>query len=656
MGKNIARVERTTAPRVLCVVAYTPDDRSEDDGSYMTTAKEWSVETWVHRNGKWHRSKAACYSGASAELAWLAVVSSARGRGRSYVVCNGAVDTLTLLGFWDKADRMSISMRVALTEYEDEEGRKRKRRPHPLILSASPEVIGFSAGLREYRAVGYRNHLPMSLADCAAMAEVPLPDGDGNDRRPTGAERWPATLAADVMARCYMRLIDRWRVSDSGRWADTIGIAAYNRWRSTIGDDKLLEHDSEGAHALECAACFGGRAETYFFGFAGRRWQEVLMSDDDGGETWPPVSEPIHRVDIRSMYANLLSSREFPCRLQHQIRVRSVQHLRDLAESGGVIARVRVRLESPSIPFDAGEKGIVYPAGEWIAVLCGDELLDACRRGEVVSVSACWLYTMRPIFKEFADQLLAERMSCIEAGDKVGGMWCKLLANSLAGKLASQRRGWIAVPEKPCRQQWGEWREIATGLDTPVRCRGIAGVRQEYHESGEKRKGLTACFAWLTSYGRSFLNRLMLIAGSHAVLACDTDGFLVTDTGLSRLREVPGLMGTAPGELRYEGEVSSWLACTPKHYLADGKWTLAGVRGDAGPVTGRKCKAWAAASPIRRGAKPDGRGIQTVCYTFRIDRIPLSGTPGVDGWLIPPRVVDGQLTQPRDAKAEDYPD
>ena len=178
--------------------------------------------------------------------------------------------------------------------------------------------------------------------------------------------------------------------------------------------------------------------------------------------------------------------------------------------------------------------------------------------------------------------------------------------------------------------------------------RGVAGIRQRHIDRRDRPGGLAACFAHLTAYGRCLLDGYMETAGRDTVLWCDTDGMMVAATGVDRLRAAGLIRVDEPGYLRVEGEVECFSARTPKHYCTGDAWVLSGTRDDYGPVDDGVVRCYQSANPVRAAVNPDGLGLLTRARTLRLDSIPLSGTPGRDGWLIPPEVRGGRMVQPTD--------
>lgn len=641
-------VATTAGPRMLLSVAYDPADGPGGGDCWETRAASWSVQAWRRRDGGWHRLRGVGGDGIDAAAVWAALAGCGVRAPRTYVVSPCLSDSLTLLGFWGAADDGRVQLRLSESEYTDADGKRHRKRPHPLVLTGKVDVVGWTMGGKEFRGVGYANHLAVPLTDAARQAgHPPCPAARVVDR-PTGHAMPDSAWTASALAAVYRRLIDWWVANGCGRWQDTIGAAAYQWWRTTLPPRTVLEHDHPQALASESAAVQGGRVQLFWFGSAGRTPPTGDVLRHSPRAVGAHLDTPVFKLDVRSMYASLLRDHPFPVRLLRRIRVRTSGQLLSACGAVGVVATVRVRPTTPATPYRHERRGTVYPVGEWWTTLTTPEVVQACERGEVVAVGEVWSYAMETPFRPFAELVTRLRMDAIEKGDTVGGQMCKTLANALGGRLARHGRGWRTEPGRPCRQRWGTWAEVDAETAAVSRCRGIAGVRQRLVEKGERPGGLTACYAHLTAYGRVLLGKYIDTAGDGQTLWCDTDGLIVTAAGLGRLRAAGFVRADRPGFLRVEGEIDHFAARTPKHYVSGDQWTLAGVRDDCGPVRDGAVRCYQSANPVRSAVRPDADAVLTRARTLVLDSIPLAGTPGVDGWLIPPEVRDGRLYQRRD--------
>ena len=646
MGRLITPTVRTTAPRLLVSVAWEPLDRQCGPTTVETRAGLYAVCRSVRNRSGWRPHSTAYVYPEDGDDLWHTLRVEAAGHHRPYLVTTCASDLLTLSGFWGRVERGEVSLRLSQAEYTDADGERRKRRPHPLILSGTPDVIGWEEDGSEWRAVSVSNHMPAPLSDVAKWLGIDPPAGVDMSAYPLGGAVMPADWTARVLLRAYQRYIDWWVGHNAGRWCDTTGSAAWQLWRSTIADESVLVHDAPGASVLELESVYGGRAELFWFGAAGN-----VDTHQGGAEMIEPavpvrINEPIYKLDIRSMYGSILRDEPFPVAVRSRLHIRNPKQL--LASEGRdcVIARVRVRLDSPRLPYHDHERGICYPIGEWVTTLCGPELFPAVRRGEVVGVMEAWSYKPGRPFERFADLLLGEREQARGSGDKFSEAVCKWLVNALGGRLARTWRGWTSLPDAPCPEPWGQWLEIDADTGEVVRYRGVCGVRQRYVTRDEREAGLCACYSYLTAYGRSRLADLIDCAGTHSVLWCDTDGLIVTESGVHRLSVAGHLGGDGPGRLRLVEPVRSFVGRTPKHYQTTNGLTLGGVRGDFSPLSRHEVRCYLSCNPVRVGERPDGDSLTTVSRLVRIDAIPLSSVPGPDGWAMPPRVSGGACEWP----------
>jgi hypothetical protein len=643
----ISPVSTTSAPRTLLALAYDPVDESTGGRGYLTRAGSWTVSVARRIGAEWHREGDGFYPHDHQGALWERIDGSAHPSGSAYVVCPCASDCLTLADFWGRCDRGEVSLRLAEDTYKDRDGKKRKRQPHPLILSGSPDVIGWSVGRSEFRAVSSTNHFLGTMLELGRKVGMADPPAGRLLGRPTGHAQPDSAWTADTLLRAYTHAIDWWLSRSAGRWCDTIGAAAYQWWRTTIEKGDMLEHEQPSATAMERAAVFGGRAQLFWFGSAG------VEGDEPADEPYLEPAVPIHtegpcwKYDIRSMYGSILRDEMFPAKLSHRIESLAVDAIPAACKLFCLVATVRVRLDRPSLPFPDPARGLVYPIGEWWTTLTTPELLAAYGRGEIVAVGECWAYRRGRPFREFASQILTEREQARDRSDQLCEAFAKGIVNALGGRLARHFRGWSLIAGRHPSQRWGEY--VEQGLDGTevVRCRGVAGQLQHFITRDDRPGGPTACFAHVTAYGRVRIDRIMAVAGAGNVLWCDTDGLIVTTAGKDRLTAAGYGHGDAPGELRLVEEVRRFTGRTPKHYHTDAGWTLAGARGDFSPMDNHTVKCWVTANPVRSGIRPDGSGLPTVAPYLHLDAIPLSGVPGEDGWGIHPQVVDGSCQWPK---------
>ena len=398
----------------------------------------------------------------------------------------------------------------------------------------------------------------------------------------------------------------------------------------------IVTHEREEVCKMESLACHGGRSSIFTTLPIGSpaEWQ-TFESRPERPDTPTHLPGPIHRLDVRAMYPTIMRDEWFPTRLVGVSHGWSVSRLKAVAACMCLLARVRVRSARSSIPRKT-TGGLAFPSGEWVTTLATPELLEACRRGEVVKVYEVARYESGRPFEDWAKWILAKRTLAKRHGPPDYASWVKQLAVSLSGVLARKSAGWEHRPGKRARVTWGEWVE-ATDDGTPCRrYRSLGGVVQEYLSSELRTGTLAACYAHVTSYGRVQMDRYRAMCGERNVVAQHTDGLMVTDAGLEALEQRQQVQRGKWGHLQYEGSYSAAWYRTPNHYWADGQWTYAGLNAGFGVEDDGTMTAVQQIDPVRSGRDPSVYPLVEKILRVRLDEVSPGETVGEDGWVIPP--------------------
>lgn len=341
------------------------------------------------------------------------------------------------------------------------------------------------------------------------------------------------------------------------------------------------------------------------------------------------------------MYPSLLLSERFPTRLRGLRGACSPQQLSELLTSFGVIARVRIKTTEAEYPLRR-QNYTIWPLGEFTTTLAGPDLLPLLARGEVLKVYEHSLYDMGRPFEGAMRALLAERQSAQARGDVDGQTFAKLLANSLAGKLAQRSGKWVRAKEDDQEGAWGEWTRLSSRTKSPARMRHLAGLAWRYDASEEHRGPHTSAFSYLTAYGRQLMARIRACCPERTVVSQDTDGVWVCDSALARLRESGTLAGEGPGRLRIVGSVDSAQFWGPRHYRAGSRWVLSGM-GEAVVDADSLTVLYSSRAPLF-AALPFGAPRSTLTHV-REAGMPArqdAGRVQPDGWILPPHIIQSR--------------
>lgn len=407
------------------------------------------------------------------------------------------------------------------------------------------------------------------------------------DPAPDDEEGWERRCASDVeiLAAAMLALMDWWDADQLGNWTVTGNGCGWNAMRHMTPAKTVLVKVGDGGRELERSAIFGGRRDA-------TRWGDVA-----GG--------PFVTLDFEDAYPTLAANVRLPARRLQPFDQLDVD---DQALSGGaiqVLANVEVECTEPRYPLRWG-KAVWYPVGRFRTVLASPEIQEARDRGELRAIGAGFRYWCDGHLAGWARWVLDLAHGRIESAPAVAALPAKRWGRSVLGRFA-QRIGDV--------EQWGPSQSVgwhAEQLGWPAEgCGGqlvdLAGVRWLVKQDQEADDAFPAVLAWVESYTRVLLNRMLDQLRPGAWISCNTDGAVIdlpaATHGLSkprnRPRSIEGLLGLA-GALCDQLAPSTWpLVPRPKDSYAN-LWL-------AGPATllldGRP-----AMSGIATGAKPTADG------------------------------------------------
>lgn len=654
-GKRIKTTTRDAAPAVLLTVGVDAVQPPVDD----TRAGHPYVFGGVHvcasrrQDVKWSAIKAARIEDWAAFWAWCD--EAFKGRSRVYVVSANALDDLTLLHFWEEMQGGKASFLQGKDRSVSPGKRSAKGgtvRKHPLVFGDRADIIGFQRGGTSYRWVSATNWADLSLADMARQVQYPVPPCSTEGER-WRANPWPAQAVAEMLHQ-FMRTSFGWWISEGcGTWKDTPGAAAYSSWLRQGGERNVIKHEHAETLVLEDKACFGGRAQAWFFGAFGdpSKWGELA-----GAPTPRNIPnrhrKPIHRYDVRAMYPTLLRDHLFPLKLIDWENKCSVKRLSSRIQQVLAVAAVRVRTDKPLYPLKT-ENGPAYPVGQFDTVLTTPELQLAISRGHLMNVWEASFYTPGRPYGKWASWVLNLRDVARLKKDPAAELWVKTFANAFGGRLGRKPVGWVDDATVMPRAVWGQWSYDHPDYAVPQLYRSICG-RVQRMERDEQRPGtLAAGYAHLCAYGRVMMQRIREAIGDELVYWQDTDGILVSDAARATVERSKWYDPDRYGFLRHDATYTHGHLVTAKHYWLDGTWTLSGVaHGFTVDDLG-----WAAEmrtiNPVRDAQEPRHHGTYQFAQRIRIDDIDPGAKIGDDGWLVPPRIWVGERPEKPAQVADD---
>ena len=640
-GKYLKPTGRGTCPGlVVSVVVNTRAVGGEECDTRCRTREFHNVAVaWsYHSHGTWTPPRTLKMGDVDEFWRWLDGLG--RPGRRVYVFSPIASDALTILRFWCRVDSAGGTAGAGSDGTDPRERDPDKLggvRVSRLVLNGRPDVVGYGAGGCSYLWLSGRQFWDHPDAEVCRMFQsgaVPLDVAGATVLH----GMYKAAGRALAWLRAMTTLASWWKTLGAGPFPRTLPSAAMQFFRSRMAPKSIVVHKDEQAYKLERMACYGGRASCWYYGIIcpGGDISTVVDERPAGGPD-AAVAGPVTHLDVRSMYPSLLRDRLYPIRLVLQRESISVSDLIDLTSRYGCIARVELDDYTGEYPSRNGSL-VVYHMGKFRTVLCGPELARALSDRSVKRVFEVNCYEMGRPFERSAGELCDLREEYRRRGLHHWELLAKMIANSLAGKLAQRPRGWVELRGEGHYPEWDVWIEhnADTGVARRMRC--IAGRVQEYTDIGVGQGTLTACFAFLTSYGRAMMRSYRETCPPFSVVSQDTDGIWVLPAGHAALRTA-GAIPDSPtfGELCIKESSSTGYWLGPKHYRTDHGWILSGYHSPEAPAAGMVIDSYDI-NPARTGCTAPPTTLQ---HWTRYGSLPLPPGPGaVDllGWAIPQAV------------------
>lgn len=349
-------------------------------------------------------------------------------------------------------------------------------------------------------------------------------------------------------------------------------------------------------------------------------------------------------IDVSSMYPWMLRERRYPVARRATLGQTHPDALRDLLRSYGVIARVRLRSEIPEYPVRRGDRTI-YPVGEYTTTLAGPDLACALEEGSVVSCDMAAVYVMGEPFRGAMEALLGARAEAEAAGDRAGAVLAKLLANSLAGRLAMREGGWQRRPDMDVPGLWGEHYRLSSRHAGRRRYRHLAGIAWEWVEDRLPRGPHTSAFAYLTAYGRVHMRHLRAVCPARSVVSQDTDGLWLLPSAVDALAAMDIWADAGPGSVRVTDTADTGEWWGPRHYRAGSKWVLAGFRGATFRPEIQRIEHSSHTPMLIRDPRRPPSEVAVHTYWTQIPDGLIDGVVQPDGWILPRRIIPHRAGQ-----------
>ena len=504
------------------------------------------------------------------------------------------------------------------------------------VLRGKPDIVRYTVAGKRLTWVSGMQYLPMD--EHAIGATVGFRWLLSGGPKPVGTFRLDDIQdRAELWLLAFQKVCDWWREIDGGPWRPTIGGLAQSYFRRRLSPKTVLAHNDDYARTLEETGVFGGRASTWFYGTVGK--PDAPGLDGSTGPTrapYPVAAGPVEHWDVSSMYPTILAQEVFPVQHLHNWPRPSIPYLRGLMETWPIIARVRLRTDTPEYPFRDGER-VSFPTGEFVTTLATPELAYALSSGHVLECSHAASYAPGRPFATAAAELIEHRRTARQSTGESWQTFVKLLSNNFGGKMAQRKSGLTPRPDvfPEAGQTWGGWGEGAGA--TRKRYVSLAGLVFEVTAARHQGRPLASCFIFLTSYGRALMRDIRAGLPARSVVSQDTDGLWVLAPTDSMRRKAVALARQRGFRLTTRETVPNGRWFGPKHYWTDSGWTLAGIRQDRQWMGNLRFRDDYIVNPVLSTPCRPPLSVMECVRSSDLTVLDRDGRTGPDGWTTPAR-------------------
>lgn len=521
------------------------------------------------------------------------------------------------------------------------------------------------------------------LGELAGIPKPPLPEGDD-------PAAWAERCAADTLI-LHSALLQTMAWHDEhqlGRWAITGASTGWNTMRhlqaaktsksartarlklglppvDPAAQPVVIDPDPSG-RAHDRLAIYGGRRET---------WRHGTLPNGAYSE-----------LDFERAYQTVMAEMALPRKRGRWFDSLPVDSrlLDDPCHQWGVIATVTLDTDIPRWPVRVpvtpggtppGGEGyqpgvtpqaatrVFYPVGRFTTTLAGPDIAEARRLGCLVSVGRGQVHQLGRAARPWATWSMAAQDAPVTP--PVVRLALKHQGRAVAGKWAA--RGWTkTVIGASTTYGWSYEDAYVNGTNQRGAIIDLAGTKFLSVPSGDGDNAYPAVLAWIESFVRVALGRVIALFTGRAVVQCDTDGLIVDTNQLPALENsgsrAPGRMGdargtltaalsaantgTAPLHLREKTIYRTLQISGPQHLIADGRKRWSGIPGSAERQPDGSYQAWTWPKLAWQMNQGDHRGYTRVVQTYRLANSYAPGWLLADGTVAPVEARDGPDGRP----------
>lgn len=582
-SRNLKPCTKTTIPlRMICMDTYTAP--SEKYKNPKRSKKEFSLVSAYEyrlRESKWICNSQI--STVSVDEFWTWLVDKTYKKYVTWAFGYRLGDQLTVLDFWNRISDKTFSLGQFEDVYE-KDGETKRVKGKGKLVTGDPPFFCFcrhnGCMVKFIDTCNYIDMTPEQIIEAAKLKFI----GPQTEHEIWSKEEYQTRDAARAVFHLMEGMISQWETDQCGPWQPTAGMLSMVSLRKTIDTSRpedMIRLDEEGKAArweqLEQDCYYGGRITPYYRG--GIRTRDYIAGHGTihRSLSGPTIEGPIYLVDMNALYPHVMSHYAFPVRRHRRIDICHVDQLHAMVKSGiGVAASVKIATQTQLFP--ARRSGRVhYVKGTFWTALCGPELRKAIETDSIAQVGMVQTYTLGYPFKEWAENWLSVRSLHKQKGNIWGYIYAKMILNSLSGKWAQKGGRWIDNPSGPRVRDWGLYHTVDVDSGECIKYRYIAGHCQQWEEGGTPGFYFPILSAWISSYGRYYMDQIKDQMPEKSYLYQATDSLLVTQSGYDWLHSHGYINENKYGHFKLQDRGLWGEVYGPNHYQIEDRMTQAGV-------------------------------------------------------------------------------
>ena len=401
--------------------------------------------------------------------------------------------------------------------------------------------------------------LRAGLEDIGADVGIVKPQLPGWDQ---SEQAWRQRCEADtdILAAAMLQLMGWWDRAGLGNWALTGSAGGWNVMRHMMPPKTMLIVPGEDQAAADRAAVYGGRREAFRHG--------------------PQAGGPWDLADFERAYTVVARDHRLPVRRRGNFSRLDLHSPLICGERYGIIAEVELQTDVPRWPVRVAGR-VAYPAGRFVTVLAGPEILEARALGCLLRIGPGWLHELGAPLAGWAAWCLAQQAAPDELVPPVAKRALKHWGRAVIGKFAqhgwekrdlgaASHGGWHYEPI------WDAGRAAAGHLIE------LGGRATEVVQTTAGDNSYPALLAWVESWTRVYLGRVIAAVGPGGMVSCDTDGFIAAAG--SGWEAAAAAADTGPLTIRHKATWRELEVWGPQHYQSEDTRRLAGIPRSAKPT------------------------------------------------------------------------